>query len=65
MRLRIALLLFVAAAENDRSFTVYDNMFYRGKPNTDAKGVQGSNILYENLIPMRRNKRLTCGASRD
>jgi hypothetical protein len=40
----------VAAAEHARSFTVYDNMFYRGKPNTAAEGLQASNILYENLI---------------
>lgn len=62
MRLRITLLLFVAsaaattpsgtvaAAESGRSFLAYDNMFYRGKPNTAADGLQGSNILYENLI---------------
>jgi hypothetical protein len=40
----------VGAAEHARSFTVYDNMFYRGKPNTAVQGLRASNILYENLI---------------
>src|SRR5215468_10402098 len=32
------------------SFIVYDNMFYRGKPNTLQDGLVGSNIVYENHI---------------
>ncbi len=34
----------------ERSFTIYDNMFYRGKPNTAREGLVASNILYENYI---------------
>ncbi len=37
-----------------RSFVIYDNMFYRGKPNTSQAGLVGSNILYENVIWARR-----------
>jgi hypothetical protein len=33
-----------------RSFPVFDNMFYRGKPNTGADGLILSNILYEGVI---------------
>jgi len=32
------------------SFIVYDNMFYRGKPNTLRDGLVASNIVYENHI---------------
>lgn len=34
----------------DRTFIVYDNMFYRGKPDTAKEGLVASNILYESLI---------------
>jgi hypothetical protein len=33
-----------------RTFPVYDNMFYRGKPDTTREGLVGSNILYESEI---------------
>jgi hypothetical protein len=32
------------------AFTVYDNIFYRGKPDTSRNGLIASNILYENRI---------------
>ena len=38
------------AAEEPRSFTIYDNLFYRGKPNTARDGLVAANILYENKI---------------
>jgi hypothetical protein len=40
----------VAAAEGERPFPVYDNMFYRQKPNTAQEGLLASNILYEGDI---------------
>jgi hypothetical protein len=40
----------VAAAQGRRPFMVYDNMFYRGKPNTASVGLVVSNIIYENKI---------------
>ena len=36
--------------ERGRSFPVFDNMFYRGKPNTAPEGLVASNILYEGEI---------------
>jgi hypothetical protein len=42
--------IHVIAAGHDRSFNVYDNMFYRGKPDTTRNGLLVSNILYENKI---------------
>jgi hypothetical protein len=46
----IALSLAVAAAQNNRPFLVYDNMFYRHQPSTLRDGLVVSNILYENVI---------------
>jgi hypothetical protein len=40
----------MAAAGGGHSFLIYDNMFYRGKPNTARDGLVTSNILYENKI---------------
>jgi hypothetical protein len=40
----------VAVAQTRTPFMVYDNMFYRGKPNTTAAGLVVSNIIYENKI---------------
>src|SRR5262252_6412830 len=41
----------VEAFEAGRSsFIVYDNMFYKGKPNTLQDGLVASNIVYENHI---------------
>ena len=40
----------VAAAQGERSFSVYDNLFYRQKPNTAQEGLVVSNILYEGDI---------------
>ena len=40
----------VAVAQTRAPFMVYDNMFYRGKPNTTAAGLVVSNIIYENKI---------------
>lgn len=40
----------VAAAQAERPFPVYDNMFYRQKPNTAQEGLVASNILYEGDI---------------
>lgn len=37
-------------------FCVYDNMFYRGKPDTAKDGLMASNILYENRIWPDRKK---------
>jgi hypothetical protein len=50
--LTLTALLFsdVAAAQARTPFMVYDNMFYRGKPNTTAAGLVVSNIIYENKI---------------
>ena len=50
--LTLAVLPFrqAAAAQARTPFIVYDNMFYRGKPNTTAAGLVASNILYENNI---------------
>ena len=42
-----------AASEKPLSshgFAVYDNMFYRGKPDTAEVGLIASNIVYENKI---------------
>ena len=62
MTLRAALVLLLAfalaaaraheslAAEEPRSFTIYDNLFYRGKPNTARDGLVAANSLYENKI---------------
>jgi hypothetical protein len=38
------------AQESSKSFPVYDNMFYRGKPATERYGLIPSNIVYENKI---------------
>jgi len=35
---------------SSRPFTVYDNLFYQGKPNTAPAGLIASNILYEEAI---------------
>src|ERR1700730_6631943 len=63
LKLHTALLLLVVAsttiamplrqaavAKGGRSFTIYDNLFYRGKPNTVQEGLIASNILYEDRI---------------
>ncbi len=59
MKILVAVLLFAltgvslsetAVAQGRTAFMVYDNMFYRGKPNTTAAGFIESNILYENKI---------------
>jgi len=39
-----------AVAKGGRSFTIYDNLFYRGKPNTVQEGLVASDILYEDRI---------------
>lgn len=50
--LALAILFFsgLAVAQARTPFMVYDNMFYRGKPNTTAAGLVVSNIIYENKI---------------
>jgi hypothetical protein len=40
----------MAGAKSERPFTIYDNMFYRGKPDTAREGLVASNILYEDRI---------------
>jgi hypothetical protein len=60
MKIGTALLLIVAAAAlgsgnpatagERHFFPVYDNMFYRGKPDTTKNGLVASNIVYEDLI---------------
>ena len=40
----------VKAASDDQAFPIYDNMYYKGKPNTAHAGLISSNILYENKI---------------
>jgi hypothetical protein len=37
-------------AGDQRSFPIYDNLFYRGKPDTSREGLIAANILYENKI---------------
>jgi hypothetical protein len=39
-----------AVAKGGRSFTIYDTLFYRGKPNTVQEGLIVSDILYEDRI---------------
>jgi hypothetical protein len=39
-----------SVAANSRSFQIYDNMFYREKPDTSREGLIAANILYENKI---------------
>jgi len=54
--LRIALPVLAASAvllvaeEPNKPFPVYDNMFYKGKPDTAPSGLIASNILYEDKI---------------
>jgi hypothetical protein len=36
--------------DHERAFRVYDNMFYRGKPDMTKDGLVVANILYENKI---------------
>lgn len=62
MKLRTAVILLLAfacvgvcpnhsaVAQDQRSFTIYDNLFYRGKPDTARDGLVVANILYENKI---------------
>lgn len=56
-----AMLLISACAAgpafaNTTPFAMYDNMFYRGKPDTTKDGFVVSNILYEGVIwPHNRN----------
>jgi hypothetical protein len=40
----------VAWAGGEFAFPIYDNMYYKGKPNTSMNGLVVSNILYENKI---------------
>jgi len=40
----------LSSRANERAFPIYDNMFYKGKPNTAIQGLIASNILYENRI---------------
>ena len=49
-------LVFPYPQSDAKSFPVYDNMYYNGKPDTAAVGLIASNILYENKIwPNRQN----------
>jgi hypothetical protein len=41
---------FISANQDNIAFTVYDNMFYRGRPATAQENLAASNILYENVI---------------
>src|SRR5580693_3190094 len=51
MQRRTALLLpLLLCAAAGRSFPVFDNMFFRGKPPTDADGLTLSNIVYQDTI---------------
>jgi hypothetical protein len=51
MRRRTALLLpLLLCAATGRSFPVFDNMFFRGKPSTAADGLILSNIVYQDAI---------------
>jgi hypothetical protein len=38
------------------SFVIYDNLFYRGKPDTAREGLVASNIIYEGKIWPRKNE---------
>jgi hypothetical protein len=42
--------IFLTAQESRKSFPVYDNMFYKGKPAMAQYGLMPSNILYENRV---------------
>jgi hypothetical protein len=43
-------------AGGEGAFTIYDNMYYKGKPNTSINGLVLSNIVYENKIwPNKRD----------
>lgn len=43
-------------ADGQRTFPIYDNMYYKGKPDTSPYGLAPSNILYENKIwPNKRD----------
>jgi len=46
----VACAVLLIAQEPWKPFPVYDNMFYRGKPETTQYGLIPSNILYENKI---------------
>jgi hypothetical protein len=45
-----AFLVSIALAQAGRPFVLYDNMFYRGKPDTAPEGLVLSNILYQREI---------------
>ena len=49
-------LAFPGPQSGKQAFSLYDNMFYKGKPDTAGDGLIASNILYENQIwPKRQN----------
>jgi len=43
-------------AANAGAFIIYDNLFYRGKPDTVREGLVASNIIYEGKIWPRKNE---------
>src|SRR5580704_14643121 len=52
----VAGLILARSAGGEGAFTIYDNMYYKGKPNTSINGLVPSNILYENRIwPNKRD----------
>jgi hypothetical protein len=52
-----ALIATALFAGGSRQFPIYDNLFYKGKPDTVRGGLIVSNILYENLIwPREQNE---------
>jgi hypothetical protein len=62
MKSIVAILLLLASAligtgaavferpEDQKSFLIYDNLFYKGKPDTAKDGLIASNVLYEDKI---------------
>ncbi len=46
----LALALAGGTAGPDEAFPIYDNMYYKGKPDTTRTGLIASNIVYENKI---------------
>jgi hypothetical protein len=48
--LLVAALMAVPTLADNAPFALYDNMYYRGKPNTTQDGFVVSNILYEAVI---------------
>ena len=62
MKSIVAILLLLASAligtgaavferpDDKKSFPIYDNLFYKGKPDTAKDGLIASDVLYEDKI---------------